>query len=274
MSHHIQYFKSLCQVNKLGMFMCLLLISSLHNTATAQHVTKPSGNYEQVARIPNEVFLRKHQFNVSYNTFTLCPNYVSWVLTKDMLRGNAQRSNKFVADESISSKYRVDYFDYNGSGYDRGHMCPAGDNKNSQTAMDATFQMTNICPQNHGLNAGDWNELENQCRYWARNYGKLYIVCGPVFYKSNDANRKRIGKRKNLKVSVPDGFFKVILSMGKEPKAIGFIYPNKNGNKDIRDYAVSVDEVERLTGFDFFYNLDDNVEKRIEKECKPSAWGI
>jgi len=251
-----------------------LLLSVFPIFSSAQKTLTTSGNYEQVGRIANEIFLKKHQFNVSYNTTTLCPNYVSWVLTKDMLRGNAQRSNKFMADESVSSKYRMDYYDYNGSGYDRGHMCPAGDHKNSQPAMDASFLMTNICPQNHGLNAGDWNDLEQQCRYWARNYGKLYIVCGPIFYKNNDSTRKRIGKRKNLRVSVPDAFFKVVLSMGKNPKAIGFIYPNRNGNKDIRDYAVSVDEVEKRTGFDFFINLDDAIEKRIEKECNPSSWGI
>ena len=137
--------------------------------------------------------------------------------------------------------------------------------------MDESFCMTNICPQNHNLNVGLWNDLEIQCRSWAKNYGTVYICCGPIF---DNNNPKTIGQRRNMRIAVPDRFFKVVLTMGRVPKAIGFIFPNKACSGDMRDYAVSVDKVEREANMDFFFQLDDKQEKQLEKECNPAAWGI
>lgn len=230
-------------------------------------------HYERPRRLQNtkELMLYKSQFIISYHVDRLCPNYVCWSLTTDRVKGKVQRSNNFHADPAVDERKRVEHYDYNGSGYDRGHMCPAGDNKNNIKAMDESFCMTNMCPQNHNLNTGAWNDLEVQCRSWARNYGTLYICCGPIF---DSGKLKTIGRRKNMKVAVPDRFFKVVLTMGRMPKAIGFIYPNRSCSGDMRDYAVSVDEVERVTGMDFFYQLEDKQENALEKVCNPSAWGI
>ncbi len=219
----------------------------------------------------NEVILFKNSFIVSYNIETKCPNYVAWRLSKKRLRGNATRLDEFIGDDVIAEPSRVETSDYYGSGYDRGHMCPAGDNRNDQSAMNQSFLMTNICPQDHDFNSGDWNDLEQMCRQWTKDYGNLYIVCGPIFESKSP---KTFGRRKNIKVSVPDKFFKVVLMLGKQPKAIGFIYPNKNTGKDIRSYCVSVDRVERITGIDFYPNLPDNIEKKVEAECNPAQWGI
>ena len=147
-------------------------------------------------------------------------------------------------------------------------MCPAGDNKWSAVAMYESFLFTNICPQAPSLNRGDWNEMEQACRKWAKQYGDLYIVCGPIFYKGKT---KTIGANK---VAVPDAFFKVVLCMKGEPKAIGFIYKNADGNRPKGDYANSVDEVERITGIDFFPSLPDKIEKKVEAECNPDDWDI
>lgn len=233
----------------------------------------PYENLEQPAALVkvNEMLLFKSQFIISYNVQNLCPNYVCWSLTPSRASGKVQRTNKFYADNAMGESSRVDFYDYNGSGYDRGHMCPAGDNKNMQKAMEESFLMTNICPQNHNLNTGAWNDLEVQCRSWAKNYGTLYICCGPIF---DSYPPKTIGQRKNMEIAVPDRFFKVILTLGRVPKAIGFIYPNQACSGDMRDYAVSVDKVEKETGMDFFFQLDDKQEKPLEKECNPAAWGI
>lgn len=237
---------------------------------TAQSEPK---HYERARKAQNvkETLLYKSQFTISYNVDTHCPNYVCWSLTSSRAKGKVQRSNNFHADNAISERNRVDYYDYNGSGYDRGHMCPAGDNKNNIKAMDESFCMTNICPQNHNLNVGLWNDLEVECRSWAKNYGTVYICCGPIF---DSAEFKTIGRRRNMKVAVPDRFFKVVLTMGRVPKAIGFIYPNRSCSGDMRDYAVSVDKVEKETGMDFFYQLEDKQEAQLKKECNPAAWGI
>ncbi len=218
-----------------------------------------------------EIMLYKPNFIVSYNTDTFCPNYVAWHLTRERVEGTVPRSNKFHPDMTLKPNFQVQTSDYANSGYDRGHMCPAADNKDSEESMHNSFTMTNICPQNRNLNAGDWNDLEEQCRSWVRAYGDIYIVCGPIF---DNGITNTIGKPDRMKIAVPDRFFKVVLMMGRKPKAIGFVYANEAGNKDIRYYCVSVDNVEKITGIDFFPNLPDDVEERIEAECNPAAWGI
>ena len=215
-----------------------------------------------------EIILKRMGYTASYNSSMRVPYWVAWHLTAAHLKGNTKRSeSKFHEDDDVPEPRAVD-FDYVRSGYDRGHMCPAGDNKWSQQAMDQSFLFTNVCPQAPSLNRGDWNEMEQACRKWARQYGDLYIVCGPIFYKKRP---KTIGKNK---VAVPDAFFKVVLSMKGEPKAIGFIYKNADGNRPKGDYANSVDEVERITGLDFFPSLPDDVEKRVEAQCCPDDWDL
>ena len=172
---------------------------------------------------------------------------------------------KINPDEDIPEP-RVDTYDYMRSGYDRGHMCPAADNKWDAEAMRESFLLTNICPQNHNLNAGDWYEMEMQCRAWAKNWGGVYIVCGPLLYR---CQHKRIGEHK---VVVPEAFFKVVLCLKGTPKAIGFIYKNEKGNRPKGDYVNTIDEVERLTGFDFFSALPDSLENKIEATANLEDW--
>ena len=132
--------------------------------------------------------------------------------------------------------------------------------------MLESFLFTNICPQNHNLNCGDWSELENACRKWARRYGCIYIVSGPILYKTK---QKAIGKHKG---TVPEAFFKVVLRMGEQPCAIGFIYKNQAGNRPKGDYVNTVDEVERITGIDFFHTLPDELENSIEATASLNDW--
>lgn len=168
---------------------------------------------------------------------------------------------KFHIDYALDEEYQVMPSDYSCSGYDRGHMCPAADNKDSKEHMEESFAMTNICPQNHNMNAGVWEELEEQCRQWALEYGDVYIVCGPIY----DINKPQyIGKPGRMKIAVPDRYFKVVLKMGDQPMALGFIYPNKSGHKPMHYYSVSVDSVESITGIDFYPTLDDEIENKIE----------
>lgn len=215
-----------------------------------------------------EQILQRDGYTVSYNTATRLPNWVAWHLTADRLTGNANRKGiDFEEDTDVPSPRATDS-DYSRSGYDRGHMCPAGDNKWSKTAMRQSFLFTNICPQAPSLNRGDWNEMELACRKWAKNYGGLYIVCGPILYKGK---HKTIGRNK---VTVPEAFFKVVLCLTGAPKAIGFIYKNTDGNRPKGDYANTVDEVERITGIDFFASLPDDVERKVEAQCDIDAWDL
>lgn len=212
------------------------------------------------------VLLQRVGYTVSYNPEMRIPNWVAWYLTPQRLEGAASRKgHPFQADEDIPAP-RVDTYDYMRSGYDRGHMCPAADNKWDAEAMRESFLFTNICPQNHNLNAGDWNEMEMQCRAWAKTWDGIYIVCGPLLYRRQ---HKRIGEHK---VVVPEAFFKVVLCLKGTPKAIGFIYKNEKGNRPKGDYVNTIDEVERLTGFDFFSALPDSLENKIEATANLEDW--
>lgn len=220
--------------------------------------TSPKGTPEQI--------LERTGYVASYNKTNLLPNWVAWHLTAERTEGSAKRSGVDFAEDTEVPEPRATDWDYYNSGYDRGHMCPAADNKWSKKAMEESFLFTNMCPQNGNLNRGDWNEMEMACRKWAKKYGDLYIVCGPILYKGK---HKTIGKNK---VVVPEAFFKVVLRTGDDPQAIGFIYKNTSGNRPKDSYVNTVDEVERITGIDFFPSLTDDVEKKVEAECDLGLW--
>lgn len=221
--------------------------------------TLPNGLSSQV--------LKREGYVASYNAQTFLPNYVAWNLTADHLNGTAKRKGrKFVEDGDVKSP-RVDDWDYYGSGYDRGHMCPAADNKWSETAMEQSFLFTNCCPQDGNLNRGDWNEIEELCRTWARCYGSIYIVSGPVLFKGT---HRTIGKHK---VVVPEAFFKVVLCLEGTPKGIGFVCKNSSGNRTPASYTNSIKEVERITGYTFFPSLDASVAEQVKAQNDLSAWG-
>jgi len=206
----------------------------------------------------DELLLKREGYYVSYNKERRVPNWVAWHPTAEHTNGSNYRDGEVFAEDHDVPRPRATDSDYYGSGYDRGHLCPSGDNKWSRKAQTQSFLFTNVCPQNHDLNKGDWNDLEIQCRYWAKRWGELFIVAGPVFY---NGARNTIGKNK---VAVPDAFFKVVLNDSRKAKAIGFVYPNKRGHKDMNEYLRPVDEIERLTGIDFFPLLDDKVEEAVE----------
>lgn len=220
--------------------------------------TSPKGTPEQM--------LERTGYVVSYNKTTRLPNWVAWHLTAERTEGSAKRSDVDFAEDTDVPEPRATDWDYYNSGYDRGHMCPAADNKWSKKAMEESFLFTNMCPQNGNLNRGDWNEMEMACRKWAKKYGGVYIVCGPILYKGK---HKTIGKNK---VVVPEAFFKVVLRIGDDPQAIGFIYKNTSGNRPKDAYVNTVDEVERITGIDFFPSLPDDVENKVEATADIANW--
>lgn len=115
-----------------------------------------------------EILLQRTGYLVSYNSNTRIANWVAWKLTPERLKENTERINNFRPDPDLPKSKAVTTQDYKGSGWDRGHLCPAGDNKWDREAMIESFYMTNICPQHHNLNRGDWNELEQKCRKWVK----------------------------------------------------------------------------------------------------------
>ena len=199
-------------------------------------------------------------YTLAYDAKTRTPQWVAWELTKKETQGTEERSNDFQPDPDVKGAQVVTK-DYTHSGYDRGHMAPAADMKWSKKAMKESFYMSNICPQDHNLNTSDWSELENKSRQWARRYGKVYIVCGPIY---NGKRNEYIGDHR---VKVPDAFFKVVLINEKKKQcAMGFYFENEAGERKLQEYLVPVDRLEQLTGMDFFSALPDNLEDRLEAE--------
>ena len=214
--------------------------------------------------VPSEV--KEYEgFTVDFNQENKTPNYVAWILHGHETEGASARSNKFWTDTEIEGC--PDTRDYTRSGYDRGHMCPAGEQKWSETAMHHSFVMANICPQKHELNTGAWKTLEDKERMWAKRDSALVIVAGPI-YDSSDS--ETIGKNK---VRVPSAFFKVLLAPYAEPmRAIGFVYPNMKCEGNMQAYSVSVDDVEKMTGMDFFSALPDDIEDKVESTVSFKDW--
>ena len=133
--------------------------------------------------------------------------------------------------------------------------------------MRDCFVMTNMTPQRHEINSGAWSTLEQKERLWAQRDSAIIIVAGPIY---DAADKERIG---SSGVRVPSAFFKVLLAPYVDhPRAIGFIYPNMTAPGNMQDYAMSVDEVERLTGLDFFSALPDSLESLIESRYSFTEW--
>lgn len=204
--------------------------------------------------------IKRTGYTLSYNADYKTPQWVAWELTREETQGEERRTDQFLPDPDVRGA-KAYTGDYTHSGYDRGHMAPAADMKWNRKAMEESFYLSNICPQNPNLNRGDWNDLEEKARQWAWRFDKIYITCGPIY---DNKNPKRLGKNK---VGVPDAFYKVILINDKKnPKAIGFIFPNRASHQLLTQYIVTVDSVEKRTGIDFFPALPDEIENRIEAE--------
>ena len=213
----------------------------------------------------SEIIIKKKAYIVSYNPNTKIPNWVAWHLTDLHTDGPVGRSNAFFADYAVPSP-RATIEDYKGSGWSRGHMCPAGDNKWDSVAMAESFSLINVCPQNASLNSGLWNSIEIDCRNWAKRFQEIYIVCGPVFYRQD---HEVIGANE---VYVPEAFFKVVLCLNGTPKGMGFVVKNTAGTKKRDLYYNSIDQVERITGMDFFPSLPDDIEVEIESKLDLDQW--
>lgn len=217
----------------------------------------------------NNYLMVKPQYTLAYNRSTATPRWVAWRLDSSWI-GTTPRQDDYRPDPALPAGwYQVQDNDYSGSGYDRGHMCPSGDRTNSVPNNSATFLMTNFVPQLSANNQGPWEELESYCRTLAAQGNEIYIVTGP--YGS-------IGTIAQGRVTVPQYTWKVVLvipngtndlaRINKGTRAFGQIVPNfppLNINAPWRQYRVTVDAVEQLTGYNFFSEIPINTQAIIER---------
>jgi len=258
-------------------FSLLLLILMVVGVASCQpSATKPQQDVPAAdqtslacpASADGEHILHYTGFVSSYNHATLVPNWVAYELTAYEVDGTYSATSNFSRDPNLKGS-QASREDYSCSGWDKGHMVPKADLKWSEQAWWESHYFTNICPQNHQLNGGPWNSLERQVRRWAKLYGCIYVVVGPIF---TDCAYGTIGA---AEVQIPDAFFKALLAPdGDGYKAIAFVMANNDLPHSIRQCAMSVDQLEELLGRDLFPALDDTVESVVEATISLQAWGL
>lgn len=228
------------------------------------HIALATLGYPEVQ---DEILLQRKGYISSYNPNTLIPNWVAWELNAQHADGPWPRDHHYYEDVSVPEPRPTndDYYRIGSVGLSHGHMCPAGDCKWDSVAMAETNLLTNICPQESGLNSGMWNQIEQACRRWAIKYGRIYIVCGPLLYRQEHLT---IGDHN---VVVPEAFFKVILRLGDNPACIGYVMKNGSRGKK-KSYVNTLSQVERITGYRFFPSLSDSIRSQIEDIADENMW--
>jgi len=193
--------------------------------------------------------------------------WVAYELKKEDIASCNFRRPFFIEDQKVKTG-SANWRNYKQSGFDKGHLCPAGDRKFSKSAFDETFLTSNISPQKHDFNDGVWNRLEQKVRYWATKYDGVYVITAGVL-------EKRLATIGNEKVAVPNYFYKVLLDEDNgKYRMIGFLVPAEDSDKPLYEFVVPVDEIERITGIDFFRKLDDAIETRLEKSSDYKNWSF
>lgn len=206
-------------------------------------------------------------FHLAYNEQFEQAAWVAYVLTRDEIEsGTIERTDNFRSDTSIVTGSAT-LADYRGSGFDRGHLAPAGDMKWDQLAMSQSFLMSNMSPQLPAFNRGIWRKLETEVRNWALEKDSLYVITGPLFSPSDSL----IGKNG---VGVPGYYFKVLVDLSPpDHDMIAFLLPNSGSSEDLIQFAITVDSLEQLTAYDFFSVApDQEMIEWLEQRIEPGNW--
>lgn len=219
-----------------------------------------------------------HAMIIGYSCKEKLPAWSYHVLSPEILTGKIGRTNNFRKDENISCTvaYHSDYFEeiivdgkkkFNGFGYDRGHLAPSADFRWSEIALSESYYYSNMTPQTPGFNRISWSDLENKIRKAIDvNPQNFYIVTGPVLL---DYSGVTGGPNK---IPVPKYHFKTIVHLGDKPKGIAFLIPNREVEKDLRKYVVTIDSIEKLTGLDLYPLLEKEIQDKIEAHSNYEDW--
>ena len=259
--------------SKLLIILTLTLVNCKNTNdvnATSEAVTNENFAAPQDFYLPTSTTntIIKHNFyTLSYSERHEQAEWVAYELKKSELGSSNFKRPYFIDDPEVDSG-SASWRNYKRSGYDKGHLCPAGDRRFSREAFEETFYTSNISPQLHDFNAGIWNNLEQKTRYWAAKYDGVYVVTGGIL----NGKLKQIGKEA---VSVPNYFYKILLDNSRgEYKTIAFLVPHEDSEKPLNKFVVSIDQLEKMTGIDFFLKLEDNIENKLEKTTDYKGWSF
>ncbi len=244
-------------MKKLSIFLLLVLF---YSCKTLEDIKPNLGqNFEPISA--GEVVNHSY-YTLSYSEENEQAYWVYYELTPELINGTISRTDDFREDPLVSTGSAT-LDDYKGSGYDRGHLCPAADMTLNKTSMSESFFLSNMSPQVAGFNRGIWSRLESQVRDWALEYSKLYVATGPIFKNNIDT----IGIDE---VTVPGYYYKVLYDGGEQ--MIGLIFPNESSSKNLIQFVVEVDQIEQETGIDFFPGLNDDMENQLEGNINLITW--
>lgn len=233
-------------------------------SGTNKNGLKPLTRKALLPSSENQV-VHHHTYSLSYNEQHEQAEWTAHILRANDINSRDYKRPYFEIDDKVKTK-AAHWRNYKKSGYDRGHLVPAGDRKSTKAAYDETFLTSNISPQIHEFNAGIWNTLEQKTRYYAKRYDEVYVVTGSILTK----NLKTIGTEK---VSVPERFYKIIYrNDATGGNMLAFLIPHKDTDASIYDFITSVDRIEELTGTNFFASLPDSIEDKLEASSNSKGW--
>lgn len=244
---------------------CKEIIAEQNDYNFKDDLTTTTTTFDFLPSSTTQAIYTHETFSLSYSEEHEQAEWVAYFLEKDDIHGGNYKRPFFQIDEHILTG-SAHWKNYKNSGYNKGHLLPAGDRKATYKEYQETFLTSNIAPQKNTFNEGVWNRLEQKVRYWAVKYDGLYVVTAGVL--TDDL--KTIGFEN---VSVPKYFYKILLSKDRK-RMIAFLVPHENSDKPLYDFVVSVDTVENLTGIDFFPNLDDAIEEKLEASSSYKEWSF
>lgn len=248
-----------------------LLISCKQNRNNSTQIVSTTVSDVKIDYLPTSTtnqIIQHENYTLSYSEKYEQAEWVAYKLTNDEVSHSGNFKRPYFIDDPKVKTGSAKWYNYKKSGYDKGHLCPAGDRSFSEQAYDETFYTSNISPQNHQFNSGIWNRLEQKTRYWATKYNTVYVISGGVLTD----NLKAIGEEH---VSVPKFFYKIIYSNyeGKD-RMIAFLIPNEPSNQPLYEFVVTTDRIEQITGIDFFPKLDDKIENELESTNNYKTWSF
>ena len=246
----------------------IAIIVSLIFAVSCRVPTNESGSDNLVLGIPGpaDTIIDRPGYALGYIELHEQPAWVIYRLTAEELRTKvSSRSDDFRADPDIPTGSATPA-DYKRSGFDRGHLAPAGDMAYSVQTMSDSFYMSNMSPQKAEFNRGIWQKLESTVRKFALAEQDVYIVTGPILPKTKT---QTIGQNE---VTVPDAFYKVVYDRTPPQKMIGFILPNAGSSTPLQGFVVTVDMVEAETGLNFFPLLPQPLQENLESSIDANAW--
>jgi len=253
------------------MFVCIVgfwLFDNFYTPATYSNSDNSGIDLVESDFFPSSTtgeVVKHNYYTLSYSEAHEQAEWVAYTIKKEHLTYDDRKRPYFIEDPKVSTK-SADWRNYRGSGYDRGHLLPAGDRRFTEQAYNETFYTSNISPQDKYFNAGIWNRLEQKVRYWCKTYGDLLVVTGGVL----ENNLIEIGDED---VDVPRSFYKIVMrGYGEETQVLAFLIPAEESQEPLEKFLVPIDAIEKKTGIDFFEKQPEAWQSKLESRVNAKDW--